>query len=504
VRLELNLDFAERFAPDRFFFGVANAPYSEGGGLNTADGFKNIDFDATGRRRDGDVYEGNRFWTTYADHIELAASIGLNAFRMGLEWARCQPSPSTEPLAEPPAWDPQALDHYADIVELVIDRGMQPIITLHHFTHPLWLGVDIWLEDERPSMLVDAQVRMIDEINERLMARGGKRMAHFLVYNEPNIVPFFFHTMGRYPVEHQGTEYLLPAFDTMYAHYVHAYDGIHDLFEARGWGTPTVGVTIASLCSYEYDKQLDDLMRLRGWGVARDDAAAKIAACRAAWRERIDDLAASQLTDEQFDRYLSTVETSAATLPPEGFTKTLDAVYASPRVTKLDYLSLNVYEPFGGPKRDPGDTDTRIKWERYRLDGEVYRTFIHATNDGNADLPVFMGENSCVQLQEDGQPPQPRPDGWTRERYLKTYLMEMIRCMKEGVPIEGYLYWTLIDDVQPSRLGLYHYDFDEHRIRDADGFGNPSGGIYGNLIAALRSGDKPRILHAFVDEYREG
>jgi beta-glucosidase/6-phospho-beta-glucosidase/beta-galactosidase len=336
------------------------------------------------------------------------------------------------------------------------------------------------------------------------MARSGKRMAHFLVYNEPNLIPFFFHTMGRYPVERQGTEYLLPAYDTMLAYYVKAYDGIHDLFEARGWDTPQVGFTIASLCPYEYDKQLDDLLRLRSWGVAREEAAAKIAECRTAWRGRMDDLARSQLTDEQFDRYLSTIEGSAEALPPARFTKTLDAVYASPRARKLDYLSLNVYEPFGGPRREPDDTDRRIKWERYRLDGEVYRTFILATNDGNTDLPMFMGENSCVQLQEIGEPPQPRPDGWTRERYLKTYLMEMVRCMKEGVPIQGYLYWTLVDDVTPPRLGLYHYDFATHRIGDTDGFGNPSGRIYEHLIAALRSGDKARIFDAFVNEYRGG
>jgi len=44
MRLELNLDFEERFAPDRFFFGVAYAPYCEGGGLNGPDGPKNSDW----------------------------------------------------------------------------------------------------------------------------------------------------------------------------------------------------------------------------------------------------------------------------------------------------------------------------------------------------------------------------------------------------------------------------------------------------------------------------
>lgn len=103
----------------------------------------------------------------------------------------------------------------------------------------------------------------------------------------------------------------------MLSHYVNAYDGLHDLFEARGWGSPNVGYTIASLNPYEYDKQLDDLLRLRSWGVAREDAAARIAECRAAWRRRIDDLARSQLTDEQYERYEEGVGTIAGLLPPK-------------------------------------------------------------------------------------------------------------------------------------------------------------------------------------------
>jgi beta-glucosidase/6-phospho-beta-glucosidase/beta-galactosidase len=81
--------------------------------------------------------------------------------------------------------------------------------------------------------------------------------------------------------------------------------------------------------------------------------------------------------------------------------------------------------------------------------------------------------------------------------------MEMVRCMKEGVPIQGYLYWTLVDDVYPPRLGLYNYDFEHHRILETDGFGRPSGEIYAHLIRALRGGDKASIADAFVKEYRQ-
>lgn len=235
--------------------------------------------------------------------------------------------------------------------------------------------------------------------------------------------------------------------------------------------------------------------------MAREGMAAKIAECRAAWRTRIDDLARSQLTNEQHEQYVEMITTTAEMLPPERLTMTLDALYSSSRAKKLDYLSLNVYEPFGGPRRDPRDSDRRVKWERYMMDGEVYRTFIQAKNDFNTGLPVYMGENSSANLQPIGEPAEPRPDGWTRERYLKTYLMEMIRCMKEGVPIKGYLYWTLVDDVYPPGLGLYNYDFVNQRILGTDGFGQPSGRIYAHLIAAVRSGDKAKISEAFVKAY---
>ncbi len=506
MRLELNLDFKKHFPAENFFFGVANAPYLCEGGYNYPDGMKN----SYGVLELSDKIEKSgeavRFWADPEPHIKLAASLGLNAFRMGIDWSRCQPSSSMEPT-DPPPWDTAALDRYADIIEMVIDHGMQPVITLHHFTHPLWLGLDIWLDDRGPDRLIDYEIRVVDEINTRLMARDGKKMAHFLVYNEPNLIPLIYHYSGLFPIERQGPDYLLPAYDTMLSHYIMAYDRLYDLFEAKGWGTPHVGFTIANLCAYEMDKQLDDLVRLRSWGVKREDVSAKIAECRAVWRRRMDELAKSQLTDEQYDRYIQMITMTEDKLRPELFTKTLDALYASPRVKKLDYLSVNVYEPFGTPRRDPNDPSHQTKWDEFTMDGEIYRTFILATNDFNTDLPVYMGENSSANLQPIGQPAKLRPDGWTRERYLKTYMMEMIRCMKEGVPIRGYLYWSLVDDFEwqagyPPRLGLYNYDYLNHKILDTDGFGQPSGKIYAHLVAALRSGDKGRIAEAFVKAYQ--
>jgi beta-glucosidase len=108
MELELDLDFKKHFSPENFFFGVANAPYLCEGGYNTPEGIKNSYgvLEASGTiERSG---EAVRFWVHYEEQIKLAAALGLNAFRMGIDWARIQPTIKLEPHA-PPAWDETAV-----------------------------------------------------------------------------------------------------------------------------------------------------------------------------------------------------------------------------------------------------------------------------------------------------------------------------------------------------------------------------------------------------------
>ena len=72
-------------------------------------------------------------------------------FRLSIEWARVQPSVSTKP-SEPPDFDLKAIDGYADRIAACRRYGLEPVITLQHFTHPAWLGIDAWLEDGTPEL----------------------------------------------------------------------------------------------------------------------------------------------------------------------------------------------------------------------------------------------------------------------------------------------------------------------------------------------------------------
>lgn len=517
MNLYLDLDFTRHFSKENFFFGVANAPYLCEGGYNTPDGPKNSYgyFEAQGTvPRSG---EATRYWDNYAQHISMASKLGLTAFRMGVDWSRVQPS--TELASGPaPEWDSAALDRYADILGEVQRHQMDPIVTLHHFTHPAWLGKTLWLREDAADLATDYELRVVEELGKRLVDRGLAPLGHFSTFNELNLIPllYFSGPLRDKTSADAGPHSFQAAYDNILSAHVRIYDGIKDLYQAHGWVEPIIGFGIASQSPYEVDKLMLDIVRLRTEGISRADASVFLGERRAQWTSRLAGLAKRQLNDDQYELYQEQATDVQQCVDPARMVKTLDALYASKTPSKLDYISANVYEPFGmvrafgDPAKWPKWWELSIpQWWQLAVDGDIYRTMILAYNDGNTDLPMFMGENSIAYEQPRDGEAVARPDGWTRERYLKTYLMEMIRCMAEGVPIRGYLYWSLVDDFEweagfSPRLGLYNYDYTTHEIQTTDGQGEPAGDIYARLINSLRSGSKAQIREAFVNAYLPG
>lgn len=71
-------------------------------------------------------------WNRFEEDFLLAQDLGLTAYRFSLEWSRIQPSPGQ--------FDTLALDHYRKMILSLKSKGIEPIVTLNHFTIPLWLA----------------------------------------------------------------------------------------------------------------------------------------------------------------------------------------------------------------------------------------------------------------------------------------------------------------------------------------------------------------------------
>ena len=120
----------------------------------------------------------------YKEDIDIVASLGLNAFRFSIEWARIEPEQGVYSRAE--------LDHYRRVLEACHERGLTPMVTFWHFTSPRWFaGLGGW-ETRRGRRSVRPLLRAC-----RQASRGPDWGA--ATFNEPNIPVLLQWVFARMP-----------------------------------------------------------------------------------------------------------------------------------------------------------------------------------------------------------------------------------------------------------------------------------------------------------------
>src|SRR5215210_1586134 len=154
-----------------FLWGVSTSAYQSEGGYN---GHAQPCTNWGPAEERGDVAKSGRasdFWTRYGEDFEHCRRMGLNAFRLGIEWSRVQPTFNCEEKREPPPrFDAAALAHYAKILAECRAQKLEPVVTLHHFTHPAWLGADPWVDPATPALFETFVRETVTTLNEKLIA----------------------------------------------------------------------------------------------------------------------------------------------------------------------------------------------------------------------------------------------------------------------------------------------------------------------------------------------
>ena len=70
-------------------------------------------------------------YNRYEEDIKMMADAGLNAYRFSIEWARIEP--------EQGQYDESEIEHYRKVIKCCLKNGIEPVVTMHHFTSPKWL-----------------------------------------------------------------------------------------------------------------------------------------------------------------------------------------------------------------------------------------------------------------------------------------------------------------------------------------------------------------------------
>lgn len=341
----------------------------------------------------------------WREDFDRAKETNQNAHRFSVEWSRVQPLPDK--------WDETAIDRYRELARGLQKREMTALVTLHHFSDPLWLNEMGGWENEQVVERFPVYCRKVVEALRETVSL-------WVTINEPNLYAVLGYLFGDFPPGVHDMQRALRVYTNMVRAHAAAYRAIKDV-------QPQAQVGIA--------QHYRGMRPSVSWSPLDRFAAATY----------------HNLLNDFFPRALSS---GVARLP--GRRVQLPEVKGS-----QDFIGLNYY------------TEERVAFKPLAVKSMFTRRFYEAAaelSDGGyiADVPGGMfralewakGYRLPVIVTENGV--NDREDR-LRPRYLLRQLHQVWKAVNFNFPIRGYFHWSLVDNFEwergwSQRFGLWELD----------------------------------------------
>src|SRR5688500_5685736 len=150
----------------------------------------------------------------WKEDLDRAAETGQNAHRFSVEWSRIQPTPDR--------WDEDALERYRAMLRGLRERGMSALVTLHHFTDPLWLT-------ELNGWETEAVVPMFEQYVRKTVDALKEYGNLWVTSNEPNVYALSGYANGALPPGINDIKFAVKVEANMLRAPAAAYRAIHEV-----------------------------------------------------------------------------------------------------------------------------------------------------------------------------------------------------------------------------------------------------------------------------------
>ena len=395
--------FAFHFPPG-FLWGTATASHQVEGDNVLNDWWR-------WEQEPGRIRDGGRsgracdWWRNAEADFDRAAALGQNAHRLSVEWSRVEPREGF--------FDDAALDRYRQMLRALRERGIEPMVTLHHFTNPLWLAEQGGWEN---PLAVERFERYVTHTVGAL--RDLCRL--WCTINEPNVLAYMGWNEGKWPPGKRDFGLTMQVLRHLMRAHARAYHAIHRI-------QPEAMVGLAhNMVVFEPARPASPLDRL-----------------------------VTRLHDRMFNRLV--LEAATAGREPGALVR---RALAAMRDT-CDFIGLNYYTRrlSAFDRRSPATLFGRTFLNPYgeRSDGDygevypegLYRLLKRLARYGK---PIYITENGIPDADDDRRP-----------RFLIRHLHAMWRAIQQNVPVRGYFHWTLVDNFEWAegwtlRFGLIEMD----------------------------------------------
>lgn len=120
----------------------------------------------------------------YREDFKLASSLGLNAFRFGIEWSRIEP--------EEGSWNEEAIKHYKNYIADLRKQNLEPFLNIWHWTFPSWFS-------EKGGFKNSANLKYFERFVAKVAEELIDDVTYIITINEPNVYASFSYGLGEWP-----------------------------------------------------------------------------------------------------------------------------------------------------------------------------------------------------------------------------------------------------------------------------------------------------------------
>lgn len=388
-------------------------------------------------------------WQSYKQDIELMKHLGLNSFRFSVEWSKIEPQEGVI--------DKSAIQHYVDFCNALLEAGITPLITLHHFTHPQWF-------EDKGAFEHEDNISYFVQFAKKMFAVLGDKVHLWCTINEPTIYVFQSYIRGVFP---PGKKSFVELFPNQLAvqvlkNLMIAHTQIYRALKEMPHGDKSqIGLV------HQYLR----FMPYSNWHVL----------------EKLPGFALNYFLNDVVLNFCSTGTFTYNFYVP--CIANIHAEYKAPEGPLLDFIGLNYYSrvlvhfkwlimPMSSCY--PHEVMTDMPYAMYA------QGLYEAIKDvARLRVPIYITENGIADEKDT-----------KRKQFLKQYIYALSSAIRAGYDVRGFYYWSLTDNFEwdmgyTMKFGLYGVNFEtqERTLRKGSKY-------YAKVIRKAREGllAKPTIL----------
>lgn len=352
-------------------------------------------------------------YNRYEEDIKMVAEAGLNAYRFSIEWARIEP--------EQGVYDENEIEHYRKVLTCCRENGVEPIVTMMHFTSPKWLIENGGWENEAT---VEAFKNYCQYVTEQL----GDLMHYVCTINEANMGIQVAAISARYRAQMMANMQQMQQ------------GGAEEKKDLEG--TAQVGMNFNDMMA-NMQKQKEENVEIFGTDTLQTFVSARTPegdmlvirahqAAKAAMKAVKPELQIGLTLSLHDIQAQEGGEETAAKEWVDEFT------HYVPYIKEDDFFGLQNYSrsligPNGILPVPEGAEITQMDYEYYPegLEHVIRRVY------EEMPMPIMVTENGIATA-----------DDTRRVAYIQTAMKGVENCIQDGIPVKGYMYWSMMDNFE--------------------------------------------------------